>query len=315
MPRFTIATRAVVASTLIAAFVTQPAFAWGHDGHMMVNRLAVQYLPADVPEFLRSKAAQHAIEYLGPEPDRWHNKAEKELRDQESPDHFLDSENTNLVFPLASLPRERRDFIEAAEKYIAAHPEQKLTVAKMGFQPWAVEECWEKLKVDMREYRKQLAAKADTAPVQLAIIYDAGILGHYVGDGAQPLHITIQYNGWTGANPNGYTTEHKIHAQFESTFVSTAIKREDAAALVAAAKPTVIDDEWKQYLDYLGHTNTLVEKTYELEKAHGFEGAGTAEAKAFTAERLAAGAIELRNLIYSAWIHSADPIEEYKGPQ
>ena len=33
----------------------------------------------------------------------------------------------------------------------------------------------------------------------------------------------------------------------------------------------------------------------------------TPEAKAFTVERLAAGAIELRDLIYSAWVHSADP--------
>ena len=27
------------------------------------------------------------------------------------------------------------------------------------------------------------------------------------------------------------------------------------------------------------------------------------------------GAIELRDLIYSAWVHSADPVQEYHGPQ
>ena len=168
----------------------------------------------------------------------------------------------------------------------------------------------------MREYRKLLAAKADTAPVQLAIVYDAAILGHYVGDGSQPLHTTIQYNGWTGANPNSYTVEHKIHAQFESTYVGTNIKRDtDIAPLVAASKPHVIDDEWTQYLDYLQHTNSFVEKTYQLEKAGAFTGPGTPEGKAFTSERIAAGAIELRDLIYSAWVHSASPIEEYKGPQ
>ena len=30
-------------------------------------------------------------------------------------------------------------------------------------------------------------------------------------------------------------------------------------------------------------------------------------------ERLAAGAIELRDLIYTAWVKSADPVQEFKG--
>ena len=313
MTRITALARVAVASTLISLIATQPLWAWGHDGHSMIDRLAAQYLPSDVPEFLHSRATLDAMEYLGPEPDRWHNNAEKELRDQESPDHFIDMEYANLV---GTFPKERRDFLVAAEKVVAEHPELHLTPGRIGFQPWAVEECWQKLKVDMREYRKLAAAKADTAPVQLAIVYDAAILGHYVGDGSQPLHTTIQYNGWTGPNPNGYTTEHKIHAQFETTYVSANIKRDaDVAPLVAATKPHVIDDEWTQYLDYLKHTNSFVEKTYQLEKAGAFTGPGTPEGKAFTSERIAAGAVELRDLIYSAWVHSADPVEEYKGPQ
>jgi hypothetical protein len=52
-----------------------------------------------------------------------------------------------------------------------------------------------------------------------------------------------------------------------------------------------------------------------MEKAGGFTNAGTPDSKAFTAERLAAGAIELRDLIYSAWVHSADPVPEYHPAQ
>jgi hypothetical protein len=177
-----------------------------------------------------------------------------------------------------------------------------------------VEEVWQRLKSDFREYRKLTAAHGDTAPVQLAILFDAGWLGHYVADGSQPLHNTIQYNGWTGPNPHHYTTEHHIHAQFESIFVSANIQPADVAPLVAAAQPTVIDDEWTQYWNYLHHSNSLVEKVYQLEKAGGFTDPGTPEAKAFTEERLAAGAIELRDLINSAWVHSADPVQEYRGP-
>jgi hypothetical protein len=50
-----------------------------------------------------------------------------------------------------------------------------------------------------------------------------------------------------------------------------------------------------------------------LEKAGAFAGAGTPEGKAFVDERLAAGAIELRDMIYTAWVKSAVPIPPYRG--
>ena len=182
-------------------------------------------------------------------------------------------------------------------------------------QPWEVEETWQKLKVDFREYRQLVTANDDLAPIETAILYNAAWLGHFVADGSQPLHTTIQYNGWIGPNPNGYTTEHHIHSQFESVYVSANIKRDEVAPLVAASQATTIDDEWGQYMDYLDHTNSFVEEVYRIDKQGGFTGAGTPQAKSFTEERLAAGAIELRNLIYSAWVHSADPVQQYHGPQ
>ncbi len=188
-----------------------------------------------------------------------------------------------------------------------------LTPEKVGMQPWEVEEIWQKLKVDLREYRKAVAANQDLSGVEAAVLYDEGWLGHYVADGSQPLHVTIQYNGWTGPNPNGYTTEHHIHSQFESAYVSANVKPGDVRPLVEASAPVAIDDEWGQYLGYLKQTSADVERVYQLDKGGGFTGAGTPEAKTFTEERLAAGAIELRNLIYSAWTHSADPVEEFHG--
>jgi hypothetical protein len=84
---------------------------------------------------------------------------------------------------------------------------------------------------------------------------------------------------------------------------------------VAAAQPKVLDDEWTDFLAYLNHTGTMVEKVYQIEKSGGFTDAGTAEAKTFTEERMAAGAIELRDMIYTAWVRSGDPVEEYTGPK
>ena len=302
--------RFVVAAAMVPVIMVQPSLAWGTDGHKMINCLAAANLPKDVPAFLRNGNALDTMEYLGPEPDRWRNKAEEDLVAAQAPEHFIDLEWADLVGPL---PKKRYDFIRALEKAQATHPDIPLTPEKVGLQPYVTEEVWERLKVGMREYRKLLAAGEDTKPAETAILYYAGWLGHYVADGSQPLHVTIQYNGWTGPNPNGYTTEHKIHSQFESTFVSANVKSSDVDPLVAAAQPKVLTDEWSDYMDYLRHTGSLVEKTYQLEKAGGFTGAGTPEAKAFTEERLAAGAIQLRDMIYTAWVRSADPVQEFHG--
>ncbi|HEY6413909.1 MAG TPA: nuclease [Edaphobacter sp.] len=310
MTKFGGMVRFIVAAAMVPVMMVQPSLAWGTDGHKMINRLAAANLPKDVPAFLRNGNALDTVEYLGPEPDRWRNRAEEDLVAAQAPEHFIDLEWADLVGPL---PKKRYDFIRALEKAQAAHPDIPLTPEKVGLQPYVTEEVWERLKVGMREYRKLLAAGEDTKPAETAILFYAGWLGHYVADGSQPLHVTIQYNGWTGPNPNGYTTEHKIHSQFESTFVSANVKPSDVAPLVAASQPTVLTDEWTGYMDYLRHTGTLVEKTYQLEKAGGFTGVGTPEAKAFTEERLAAGAIQLRDMIYTAWVRSADPVQEFHG--
>ena len=310
MRQLTHAARLSAALLLLPLLTVQPAFGWGSDGHMMINRLAGASLLGDVPAFLRSPAALDALEYYGPEPDRWRSSAEPELSAAQAPEHFIDLEYADLVGPL---PRRRYDFIRALATAQAKNPDLPLTPEKVGLQPYQTTEVYERLQSAFRDYRALVAAKQDTKPSEAEIIFLAGWLGHYVADGSQPLHTTIQYNGWTGPNPHGYTTEHRIHAQFETAFVHANVKPADVAPLVAASKPEVLHDVFADYLAYLRHSNTLVEQTYQLEKTGAFAGAGTPEGKAFVDRQLAAGAIELRNMIYTAWIKSAEPVPAYTG--
>jgi hypothetical protein len=275
------------------------AHAWGNEGHSMVNKLAASALPNDVPAFLRSEAAVTEIEYLGPEPDRWRSQAEPELSAAQAPEHFIDLE---LADALGPLPRKRLDF-EGKVFAAGQRPE------KIGLQPWVTDEVWERLKAAMRQYRTLKAASKDTVPVEQAILFYAGWLGHYVGDGSQPLHTTVQYNGWTGPNPNGYTTSHQIHWQFEGPFVGANLHAPEVVAKMTPVK-AIDGDLFDAYVAYLRHTATYVEKVYQLEKAGGFVGAGTAESREFTAERLAAGASMLRDMIYTAWVDSAQPVPD-----
>jgi len=269
----------------------------------MINRLAAGTLPADMPAFLHSETAINEIEYLGPEPDRWRSPAEPELLAAQAPEHFIDLEPADALGPL---PHKRLEF--EANVYAAGQRPEKI-----GLQPWETIEVWERLKAAMRQYRAMSANHEDTRPVEEAILFYAGWLGHYVGDGSMPLHTTIQYNGWVGPNPNGYTTGHQIHYQFESRFVAANIHAPEVGAKMTPAK-AFDGDVFDAYIAYLRGTSTFVEKVYQLEKAGGFVGAGSPESREFTAERLAAGATMLRDMIYSAWLASAKPVlDPYAG--
>ena len=303
--------RLAAAVGLLPVMLVQQSFAWGADGHSIINRVAAAALPADVPEFLRSPAALDAMEYYGPEPDRWRSPAEPELDAAQAPEHFIDLEYADLAGPL---PRHRYDYIRALAVAQTKHPDlaASLTPEKVGLQPYVTTEVYERLQSAFRDYRALVAARKDTKPSEAEIVFLAGWLGHYVGDGSQPLHTSIQYNGWVGPNPHGYTTEHRIHSLFESQFVHANVTAADVAPLIPA-KPVALGDVFDDYIKYLRHSNSLVEQTYQLEKSGAFAGAGTPAGKAFVDQRLAAGATELRNMIYTAWVKSAEPVPAYHG--
>jgi hypothetical protein len=301
--------RLAAAAILLPALLPQQALAWGHDAHAMINRLAGAALPPDVPAFLRSPAALDALAYYGPQPDHWRSE-DRGLYSTLVPEHDIDLEWADLAGPL---PRLRYDYIRALAAAQTKHPDLKLDPQSVGLLPYSTTETYTMLKSAMRDYRALVAAKQDTKAAEAEIVFLAGFLGHYVGDGSQPLHVTANYNGWVyGPNPNGYATDHTIHSRFEGDYVHNNIKPEDVAPLVAP-KPVVLQVVFADFVAYLRHSNSFVEKVYQLDKTGAFTGAGTPEGKAFTDERIAAGATELRDIIYTAWIKSADPIPVFKG--
>ena len=206
---------------------TPYAHAWGNDGHRLINRLAASNLPADVPDFLRSPVAIDEIEYLGPEP------GPVALARRAGASRCPGPPSISLISN-SPMPSARSPIAASTSMPRPTPPVRKPDT--IGLQPWQTEEVWERLKAAMREYRAETAAHQDTKPVEAAILFYAGWLGHYVGDGSQPLHVTVQYNGWTGPNPNGYTTSHQIHTQFESTFVSANLAALDVKSKLTTAR-------------------------------------------------------------------------------
>jgi hypothetical protein len=299
-----------LALVLAVLLLANSAWPWGNDGHMAINRTAAEKLPTDIPVFFKS--AEEQLAYLGPEPDRWRERSELALKMSQEPDHFIDLE---LVEGM-TLPPDRYSFYRALEAKQQQTPAQAntLTPEKVGLQPYITMEVYGRLVVAFREYRHALRDHKSTDFAERNAIFYAGWLGHYVADGSNPLHTSVNYNGWTTANPNGYTTEKTIHWKMEGEFVAANFKQLPFAALVPD-KAVKLEHPFQDYLAYLRESNTHVEQVYQLEKAGGFTGQGTPESRLFIEQRLAAGATMLRNLWYTAWLDSAVDSPAYVPPK
>ncbi|HTE48136.1 MAG TPA: hypothetical protein VK636_23025 [Gemmatimonadaceae bacterium] len=285
----------------IAAVFAAPAIllAWGEAGHRMTGEAAALKLPASMPAFFRNASRQLA--YLNPEPDRWRDRSEGSidpaLDKATSPEHFIDMEMaTPAVLAAALKATDRYGYLDTLS---AANVKGVV----MGLLPFRMLELSQQLRVDFRNWR---AAPDSLKPwIEARIIDDAGILGHYVADASNPAHSSIQFNGWTGPNPNGYATDKRFHSRFESAYVQANVTLSDLTAHVDTAA-RVFPDLRAAIVTYLHETNSQVERMYQLDKAHPFDANTTApENKAFAIERLSAGARMLRDIWWTAWVTSA----------
>jgi hypothetical protein len=293
--------KAAVLVLAAAGVVAVPAvvFAWGDVGHRITGEAAALALPPSAPAFFR--AASRQLAYLNPEPDRWRARSESSidpaLDRAGAPEHFIDME----LVPPARLA----GALKATDRFayldtIAAAGKEGST---MGILPFKMLEMTQLLRVDFRNWR---TAPDSLKPfIEQRIIDDAGILGHYVADGSNPMHTSVQYNGWTGPNPNGYATDNRTHSRFESIYVGANIKLSDITSRMDTVA-RVFPDLRSAIIDYLKESNSHVEELYKIDKAHTFDANTTApENKAFVIDRLTAGARMLRDLWWTAWVTSA----------
>jgi hypothetical protein len=272
---------------------------WGEEGHRLVGEAAARALPVDMPAFFRNAVEQLA--YLNPEPDRWRAPRDATPLDAAmdpayAPDHFVDLE----LLPAGAL--------RARDRHAFADSLRKATVSPQvaGFLPYRIVELTARLREEFRLWRRAATAQ-ERAWIEARIVNDAGILGHYVADGANPHHTSIHYNGWTGPNPKGYTpTGTNFHWRFESEFVRGNVTRADVSPLVDARARALLPlrDSVGAYLE---RSHRQLERLYELDKREAF-GPTTrgADHKRFAVERLAAGATMLRDVWWTAWVASAE---------
>ncbi|HXH16996.1 MAG TPA: nuclease [Sphingomonas sp.] len=307
---------ATIAAFAVSAWFPAPALAWGGTAHAVIDRAAIEAIPDDGPVFLR----RH-IDYIAGSaslPDAWRGSSENFSKIEEDPNHGWFREQFTFLRPI---PRSRYEFVIAVfkqhEKIKRSDPATaaRTNVRWTGTLPYAAIEAYDRIVVCMRNVRAAQAAGQDSSFAEQHCAFDTIRLGHYIGDGAQPLHDSVNSDGWRGVNPHGYTTDRSIHGRFESRFVD-GMKLTVADIAPRIGKPGHrTGDMFDAILRFLDEAGGQMEPIYVLEKRDGFSNFADKDVRTLIGERTSAGAAMLRDMLCRAWAESgAMPVEGGRSP-
>ena len=316
--------RAFVFFCLGACFLANSnALAWDYEGHRVVNQLALASLPTNFPAFVRSPEAAERIAFLAGEPDRWRNSQDLPLQHEQEPEHFIDLEELALCgLDPEVLPVLRYDFVSQVAAARKAHPEKFSAEREdpahkyiwVGLLPWAITENYSKLKSEfsyLKTFKERGGTPEEIANAEANAIYTMGVMGHYVGDAAQPLHTTIHHHGWKGENPNGYSTSGSFHSWIDGGyFAKIGGASKELQGKVRQAHIVTIKDRsakpeemFQASMLFILDQHKLVEPLYQLDKDARLSGEGEKglEGRVFLEGQLLKAGQMLGDIWYSAW--------------
>lgn len=285
-----------------------PAFGWGVRAHRVIDQAAVAAIPDDGPVFLKGYADY--IADTATVPDDWRDNAVPLTKMAEDPNHGWFMEQFAFM---KTIPRSRYAFILALYrerqkiKHSAPALAARMNVRWAGTLPYALVEAYGRLVIGFRSYRDAVAHHRPTRNIELNCAFYVAWLGHYVGDGSQPLHDTIHHDGWQGPNPHGYTTDHRVHGRFETQFVDLIKLQPGDLATRLSPLDHQQGDLFQDVLAYLDQAHAEVEAVYQLDKRDAFDHADDPQARALVYQRTGAAAGMLRDLLVRAWRESARP--------
>jgi hypothetical protein len=303
--------RILAAAASLALLAPNAALAWGQRGHSVIDAAAIEAIPEDGPIFLKKH-----VDYIAASaslPDSWRGNAEGFSKIIEDPNHGWFREQFTFLTPI---PRSRYEFVLALyDRHLEIRDSDPETAARTnvrwtGTLPYAAMEAYDRIVVCMRQVRQAASAGGDPTFAEQSCAFDVARLGHYIGDGANPMHISIHSDGWRGDNPDGFTTDRTVHGRFESRFVD-GIDLTPADIRPRIGAPARQEgDMFDLVLAYLDESGGKVHDVYRLEQRDGFADFADQHVREMIYERTAAGAAMLRDMLCRAWAESAHPSAE-----
>jgi hypothetical protein len=297
--------------------------AWDYESHRLINQLALESLPANFPSFVFTSANRERVTFLAGEPDRWRNTTDVPLKHCNGPDHYFDIDLLPLYELTASrLGPFRYEFVAELALARAARPQNfapidpkkdtDRTRAQIGFLPWTITEYQGKLRSAF-SYLKEYEAAGTSEEIvnaQQNVLYVMGVMGHFVGDGSQPLHTTKHHHGWVGNNPDHYSTNYSIHSWIDGGYLQQRPpvlrgKLRPARSLSAGQSFGPQTNLFPLVVAYLLEQHRQVEPLYQLEKAGKLSGRELSEeGRDFITGQMLQAAQMLGDLWLTAWQHA-----------
>lgn len=258
---------------------TSSILPWGDKGHKLTASKAFDCLPNELSFMSRWKK-----EIVAHSTDPDHRKKEDK---SEAPKHFIDIDYYQ-EFQSGTVILNKDSLIN---KY------GEKVFLQQGVLPWATENTLEALTKAFRQM--------DTSAIKLY----ASDLAHYVADGFQPQHATVNYDG-------KLTGQKGIHFRYESVMVDSNLTE-----LEKEVKPEgayFVSDPEKYIFSYIDGSDMFAETILSADrfafKASGEKYEGDYykllwfRTKYMTIQQIDSAARALASLYYTAWVNAGKPV-------
>lgn len=250
---------------------------WGEKAHRKINVSCVNFFPAEISKL---KSWGPILEEHASDAD-FRKKNDK----TEFVKHFIDIDNYE---DFVNSQRIEENFDAACKKY------GREKVIKDGTLPWVTDSTYQALIQDFKSGNWERAALT------------AADLGHYVGDGFMPLHLTANYDGQLSEQTG-------IHRRYEETMIDKYIDqisfKTSTVKKVTNVKSYIFRYIYNNY-SYIGSLLQADSRAYELAGNQYndiyYENLWE-KSRLYTVQLLQYSSKTLAELIYTAWIEAGKP--------
>lgn len=251
---------------------------WGEKGHQKINSTAPQFFPAELNNY---HGWSEVLFAHGSDADN-----RKRIDHTEGIKHYIDIDAYDDFVKTHKIV-EVKD--EAFSKYGTEF------IKKNGTLPWVTDSTYHVL---VKEFKAKEWSK---------VLLTASDLGHYVGDGYMPLHLTTNYDG--------QLTEQKgIHSRYESHMINLYVD----AIKVNITPIQEVKDIQRYVFDYMYNNfqykdSLLNADKYAYEKSNHeyndlYYQTLWQKTRGFTNKMIEGSSKSLAELISQAWIEAGRPV-------
>lgn len=221
-------------SVLICLLLLSPyAWSWGKRGHSIVCE-AGAYLAADTKEAAFLKSHSLDFGYYCNVPDLiWKRPGTYK---SEFTNHFMNLEAFERVLGKKDWKKKDSAFFLSRKEFNKKHP--KIEVGR-GRSWWRIREFTDRLSKITQKLKTRNLKSKKRKELQAQWIMISGIMGHYVGDLAMPLHVSENYDGQLSGQKG-------IHHYFEEKMVAELYLQKDFGLQAEVFKR--VQSRWPQFL-------------------------------------------------------------------